>query len=380
MSLKKIDVFILFFMLSSFIVSCQNIEKTSTKKTYEIKYLDEYVIQDDSIFKSSTIGGLSGIEYRAAENKYYIACDDPKSPRFYKASILIENNSFLKITFDTVVKLKDSKHHFFTSSAVDIESIRAFDKDTLIFSSEGSIKNNQDPSVFLTDSEGNYIDQLILPSNFLADASGQKNQPRHNKALEGLAKDIQGQGYWVAMEGTLEQDGAMPTFTNTGAPIRITHFDMASKKADYQFTYPLDKIAKDPKDQFGVNGVTGIIQLSQHQFLCIERGYAAGYGSQGNTVRIYLANTEKATNTLNFLSLNDKRPVSATKKLLFDLESVRDQLTDRIVDNIEDITFGPTLSNGNQSLILVSDNNFNPPSIQINQFILLELIETLILE
>jgi len=76
---------------------------------------------------------------------------------------------------------------------------------------------------------------------------------------------------------------------------------------------------------------------------------------------------------LHFDSLVNKNYLSANKKLLFDFESVRDQLTNQIIDNIEGITFGPVLANGNQSLLLISDNNFNPVDKQINQLILLEL-------
>ena len=44
-----------------------------------------------------------------------------------------------------------------------------------------------------------------------------------------------------------------------------------------------------------------------------------------------------------------------------------------IVDNIEGITFGPKLPNGNQSLLLVTDDNFQIYGKQLNQFILLEI-------
>lgn len=30
------------------------------------------------------------------------------------------------------------------------------------------------------------------------------------------------------------------------------------------------------------------------------------------------------------------------------------------IDNIEGVTFGPTLSNGKRSLLFIADNNFNP--------------------
>jgi hypothetical protein len=42
------------------------------------------------------------------------------------------------------------------------------------------------------------------------------------------------------------------------------------------------------------------------------------------------------------------------------------------VDNIEGISWGPKLANGHRSLILVSDNNFNPD--QRTQFLAFEVM------
>ena len=63
------------------------------------------------------------------------------------------------------------------------------------------------------------------------------------------------------------------------------------------------------------------------------------------------------------------------KKLLIDFDSFKTNLTDKIIDNIEGITFGPKLANGNKSLILISDDNFQIYGKQLNQFILLEIKE-----
>jgi hypothetical protein len=41
------------------------------------------------------------------------------------------------------------------------------------------------------------------------------------------------------------------------------------------------------------------------------------------------------------------------------------------VDNLEGMTFGPALPNGKRSLVLVSDNNFNP--LQLTQFLAFEV-------
>ncbi|WP_299251633.1 esterase-like activity of phytase family protein [uncultured Aquimarina sp.] len=365
---------ILFSFLCDFMVSCGSTINLPKKSTIQINYLDEYIIYNDSIFEGSKIGGLSGIEYHKEQDAYYVVCDDAKNPRFYKTSISLENDKFSAVTVDQLIKIKDQHHQFLNKNIADLEAIRTFGINKFIFTSEGSIKHNYNPAIFITDATGNYETKFQLPSYFLTD-SNSVNKPRHNGVFEGLVKDIRNNGYWAAMELPLELDGQEPTVDNSGAPVRITHFNINTNQADFQFTYPLDKLAKDPKEKFGVNGITALQQLTENQFLIVERGYAAGYGTQGNTVRIYLTNTQDVTNTVDFESLKSKEYQSATKQLLFDFESIRSQLTNHIVDNIEGITFGPILANGNQSLLLISDNNFNPISEQINQLILLELIK-----
>jgi hypothetical protein len=72
-------------------------------------------------------------------------------------------------------------------------------------------------------------------------------------------------------------------------------------------------------------------------------------------------------------SLRKSTYKKAPKKLIFDFKSIKNFLTEEIIDNIEGMTFGPDLPNGKKSLILVSDDNFSSFSRQINQFILLEL-------
>ncbi|GAA0719467.1 esterase-like activity of phytase family protein [Aquimarina litoralis] len=369
--LKLLSIFISIFF---FLISCKNTNKNSNKNKILINYLDEYVIYNDTIFTESKIGGLSGIDYSKDDKFYYLVCDDAKKPRYYKASILLDNNQFSSVEINEVVELKDTIHQFLNNNIIDLEAIRTFEENKLIFASEGSIKNDYNPSIFITDPYGNYSESFPLPKYFLTDTNS-RNKPIHNGVFEGLAIDITNDGYWAAMELPLELDGKEPTFNHSGAPVRITHFNTKANQADFQFTYPLDKLTKDPKGNFGVNGVTCLLQLSKNEFIIIERAYSEGYGTQGNTVKIYLANIEKATNTLPYDTLQNKEYKVSKKELLFDFETVREQLTNNILDNIEGITLGPILENGNQSLILVADNNFSPVSKQINQLILLELVK-----
>ena len=340
------------------------------KKEIDIRFLDEYIFTETQKFEGSLIGGLSGLDYQSSTDSYFIVCDDATNPRYYKAKINIANSEIRSISFDSIFYLKPNVT--LDSIILDLESVRIFNNNKLLFASEGSIKYQKNPVIFEKSFLKSRFNFYKLPDYFSADSTS-TNQPRHNGVFESIAINPNQKGFWVATEIPLKRDGAEPSFTSDRAPIRVTYFDKKTRVATKQFTYLPDQLSKKPGKNFAVNGVTSMLQLSTHRFLMLEREFVAGYGTQGNNVRIYLADIANTTNTLNQNILN-KSIFTAQKTLLFDFEKVRDQLTQNSIDNIEGMTFGPLLKNGNLSLLLVADNNFNPPTEQLNQFLLLELL------
>jgi len=60
--------------------------------------------------------------------------------------------------------------------------------------------------------------------------------------------------------------------------------------------------------------------------------------------------------------------VATTKTLVLNFED-----TDlEHIDNLEGMTWGPVLAGGNQTLVVVSDNNFDPTSV--TQFLAYEVV------
>jgi len=342
-------------------INCGSLKKTSLE-TLQLKFLDEYILPDNIIINETLVGGLSGIDYH--KGIYYLVCDDASNPRYYEATIDINNNKIKNIVFNNVTKLKDNTHY------LDIEAIRFNVKSNSLFmTSEGSIKQQKDPSFFNVNAKGT-INYLEIPNALKA---GSLQKPRNNGTLEGLCMSFDKKGYWIAMELPLEVDGPEPQLIETKSPVRLTYMDIQTKKPTKQFAYLLDKIAKKPLDDFAVNGLTDILEYNTNQFIIIERSYSSGLGKQGNTVKLFKIDASNITNTLTLDNLEEKDYLPAKKTLLFDFDSVRTNLTDQSIDNIEGITFGPLLANGNQTIILVSDNNFNKLGQQMNQFILLEV-------
>lgn len=358
--MQKINFLFLFLT----IIGCRSLESNKSE-TLKLKFLDEYILPKNTLIEGTVVGGLSGIDYK--DGTYYLVCDDAKNPRIYKAQIDIYNSQIENIDIQNEIEVKDSIHY------LDLESIRYDEQKRQIFlTSEGHINTGKDPLFFSVDQTGNLKKIFNLPKAFMANSL---EKPRHNATLEGLSLSVDKKGYWIAMELPLEIDGPAPKLKKTKSPIRITYIEAVSGQVKNQFAYYLDSISKRPKENFAVNGLSDILEYKKNKFFVIERSYSSGLGTQGNTIKIFNVNATNATNTLALKSLKNTNITAASKELLFNFEQVRGQLTDNIIDNIEGITFGPNLPNGNKSLVLVSDNNFNNLGKQLNQFILLEIID-----
>jgi len=358
-----IKISFLLFCIS--IIGCKSVKVNKSNESFKLKFLDEYILPENVLVDSTIVGGLSGIDYY--NGLYYLVCDDAFNPRFYKAKIELNSTEISNITIENVIKIKE------TSRYLDLEAIR-YDSivNRIFITSEGHIKKEKQPSFISVDEIGEIKDNFKLPDAFNPNST---QKPRHNGTLEGLSKNYNGNGYWIAMELPFEIDGPEPQLEKTNSPVRVTYINSKTKEAEKQFGYLLDPIAKTPKGNFSVNGLSEILEYDKDKFFIIERSYSSGLGNQGNTIKIFKVDASKATNTLNMKSLMDVNYNAATKTLLLDFENLRDKLTSNSIDNIEGITFGPTLPNGNRSLVLVADNNFNRMEKQLNQFILLEIID-----
>ena len=360
-------VFLLVFLAIA-ITGCKSTRVGNTRNV-EVKFLDDYNITKGLEVQDTEVGGLSGIDHH--DGTYYMVSDHPSNPRIYSASIEISEEKIDTVIISEVILL-DKEHDSLKGQHLDLESILFEPEDeNFLLSSEGNINNQKDPMLFRVSKRGNFVNSFAVPENLLAESV---KEPRNNGTLEGLAASYDKKGVWAAMELPLKTDGPKPKLYPTKSPVRITYFDKKTGTATKQFPYRLERIAKIPWLYFAVNGVTDLLEYAPDKFLVLERGFAAGHGQKGNTVRIFDVDASLATNTLNINNLRVSFNNPAKKTLLYDFKWAQEFLSQEIIDNIEGITFGPTLPNGNRSLILISDNNFNSLGPQFNQVILMEYI------
>lgn len=357
----------LYLSLATLIFTGCAVSRKINNENIEIKFLDEYVLPHNLKFQNSMVGGLSGIDYE--NNRFYLVSDQASAPRIYTAEIDIKNQVIDSIQFLELLRIDQSGE--FSQDVLDLEAIRYNPgSDEILLSSEGMINDGKDPGIYRINRKGSIQNSFRLPEYFKATGD---QKPRNNGVFEGLTESLDDNGFWVITELPLKKDGAKPKLYPTRSHVRVTRFEKKSREPTDQFAYKLDGISKLPINYFAINGATEILQYAEDKFLVLERAYSAGYGSKGNTIKIFEVDASEATNTLSFENLKKENFQAAVKKLVFNFKSVKDKLTDGIIDNMEGMCFGPVLSNGKQSLILVSDNNFNSFGKQLNQFILLEI-------
>jgi len=345
--------------------------------------MGEYDVPHNLQYNNTTVGGLSGIDYDAPKKVYYIISDDRSAinpARFYTAKIDIGNKGIDSVYFVDVAQLRQENGEVYPNSkkdpahTPDPEAIRynPLTKD-LVWSSEGerivnANGNNvlEDPAITIIDEKGMYKDSFPLPQQLHMHAT--ENGPRQNSVFEGLTFADDYKTLYVSVEEPLYDDGPPAGLSDVATWIRILKYDATTKKLLAQYAYHPDPVPYAPIPATGLmmNGIPDILALDHSHLLVMERSYSSGRFQC--TIKIYLADISKASDIAHVQSLKQQPPSNIiTKKLLINLAS-----TGRFIDNMEGMTFGPTLPNGHKTLVLVADNNFS--RLERNQFFLFEVV------
>ena len=210
------------------------------------------------------------------------------------------------------------------------------------------------------------IDTFLLPKQL--HMSKDESGPRQNGVLEGLTFADDFKTLYVNVEEPLYQDGPRAAVQPNYAWIRIVKFNISSRTPTAQFAYHLDPVAypSNPVNAFQVNGIPDILSVGNNKLLVIERSFSTG--RLACTIKVFLAELSAAEDISNNQSLIANPPVRPVKKsLLLNMDSLG-----MYTDNIEGVTFGPTLPNGHKTLVFVADNNFS--IAQKTQFLLFEIV------
>ncbi len=331
--------------------------KSSTQATIpRITFLGEVNFPTGLKFKNTELGGLSGITYNGDKQIYYAISDDRSSKaaaRFYTLEIDLDREKISEetVTFIDVTTLLNETGQPFPPLSIDSEGI-TFTQKSLFISSEGDRERQIQPFIREFSLVGKQLQSLPIPEKFLIQPN---SGVRNNLALENLTVTPSKKYLFTATENALIQDGTEANIS-TGSPCRILQYDLIKGEAKKEFLYITEPITSTSNNfgDFKTNGLVEIIALDDTHLLSLERSFSL---DTGNVIKLFQVDLSNADNIQKINSLNNQfTHISPVKKeLLSDLSNL-----ELILDNIEGMTFGPKLADGQRSLILVSDNNFNP--------------------
>jgi hypothetical protein len=361
-------------------------DRSPRTRVRNINFIGQATYPTGSVTVGGTqVGGLSGIAYDRINNRYYSISDDrsDRNPaRFYTIEIDLSSGSLsgAGINFAGVRTLLNQNGQPFATNTIDPEGIALTSNRTVFISSEGEVSPNlgaarvQNPFVneFSLDA-GRQVRELPVPSKFLPVVADTNNNQvvdtgdtptagvRNNLAFENLTVTPNGKFLFVATENALVQDGP-PATTNSGSRSRIIKYNLTTGQPEQEFLYITDPVAVPavPETGFNTNGLVELLALDNRgTFLALERSFSAGVPGTGNTVKLYEIRLDAASdisgiNSLNAIDLNTVKPVE--KRLVLNLNNLG---LPTGLDNVEGMALGPILPNGQQSLVLVSDNNFS---------------------
>ena len=345
-----------------------------------LEFLDRYELPKTN-FKNTPVGGLSAITYDRSRDRFYVLSDDRSNrakARFYtfkmnfkpKAepeSIAIDNLQVEEVTF-----LKDEQGNTYKPGTIDSEGIALSSRGTVFISSEGDTSKNIKPFIGEFDLKtGRQKLNVPIPQRYLWEEDQQNAKGiQENLAFESLTIATNSSladdpfRLFTATESALGQDRELEVKADTKDKIRFLHYvinPFGSPVLVAEHLYLLEPASIETIS----NGLTELLALdTDGYFLSLERTF----GFTGAGAKIFQTIIGNATDTSNIASLKGELDlvVPLKKKLLFDFQKLG-----IYVDNIEGMTLGPRLSDGSQSLILVSDDNFNEE--QVTQFWLFRL-------
>ena len=324
-----------------------------------IDFIGQATLPNNLTFQKTLVGGLSGITYDAKKDLYYAISDDrgQKAPaRFYTLKIdlskgKLTNGGVVTVGVTTLLNEKGQK---FPPGQTDTEGIALSDKNTVFISSEGDVKQLVNPFVKeFSLSNGKEVTTLPIPQKFFPEKNNQQGI-RDNLAFESLTITPNQNKLFTATENALIQDGSEGK-ANTSTSCRILQYNLFTKQLEKEYLYQTEAVTPllDISKHFA-SGLPDLLAIDNlGNFLSIERSFT-GLGFYIALFQVSLEQASDIHNIDSLLQVDSKSIKPVEKKLLLDLRKL-----DVLLDNIEGLTLGSTLPDGQPSLILVSDNNFN---------------------
>jgi hypothetical protein len=206
------------------------------------------------------------------------------------------------------------------------------------------VSSEKEPSIREISAEGKTLRSLPVPPLF--------ERIRSNQGFEALSLSPDRRTLWTANESALKQDAPDEAIFGFH-PIRLLRYERrgTSYVPAAQLVYVVDPIEKRG-DDLNVRGLVDLLPLPEGGMLALEREFVEGIGTE---VQLFYVSIDGATDVSGMESLAGQRYRPVAKTRLYDFAGAG-----FLVDNLEGMTFGPDLPDGDRTLVLISDDNFKP--------------------
>ena len=358
----------------------------------ELNFLGSYdPPREEWAFEAVNVGEISGLSL--AMNDTYYAIGDDRGENVLPPGVLYEMEIKVYPTGIHSVEVKGVIQLDSDASTAGIQPYAPgeLDGEEVLWMEDGFIvcserDSENAPWIRKYTHAGELVSDLPIPEKFLPVFEGdvQVRGVRENLSFEAATITPDGGTLYVVNEQALVQDGDVST-ADAGSPVRIIEYDLTGDSPAIvgEYVYVTEPLFVRPAEgKSGDNGIPGIAYVGhitpEIDLIVMERSYVSGAGNHiglfGVKLGPYVYDREKI---LAAEALADPGvPYTGLTVHKIPLLRISDDLDQTDVDfdpdNMESIAVGPQLDNGNHTLILASDNNFNP-KYQRNVFAAFEI-------
>jgi hypothetical protein len=351
-------------------------KKVATEGAY-LSYHSDFNLHTSTRFANNyLVGGLSALRFDTNSNSLTFLSDDRGAfapARLIKYNYMFDSDGNFILSEDKIIKLTTLNLELLQ---MDPEGFDVLENGNYIISSElDDLEGDDFISIYSTD--GKKTETVALHEDYKPKSETRKECEvktgfffnsktktckifttekgfQANKSLESLSLSPNKQFMFTANEQALHQDKRFKKSWGFKKKIvdhvRIAKFRKNSSEKfieESQLYYQLEAEVD--------NGLVDILSIDENRILTLERSWNSF--KKKITARIFFVDLRSGE---NILASNSYKAKPVEKKLLLDLSDIEEQLSPgfRLLENFEGMDFGPTLPNGKQSLVLITDNNF----------------------
>lgn len=288
------------------------------------------------------VGGLSGIVQAPDGTWLAVVDNEGETPaRVFRLGFTVGKDGVVRERKDQRVARAAIRLEGLDGKSFDGEGIALEPSGRLLVSSE------VEPSIREFSLDGKLLGTLPVPALFLA---GKGRGVRGNQGFESLTLEPGGSALWTANERGLQQDA--PDDPVKPSPVRLLRYERRGEgfAPAAQYVYEVDPIDPPPGQGFAVRGLAELLAVPGGGLLALEREFVSGRGMK---IQLFLVSPAGATDVSGFDSLAGRSWTPVRKTLVYDFAGAG-----FVPDNLEGLAWGPSLSGGARTLVVVSDNNF----------------------